>query len=67
MTIGRRIREARRDAGLTQRELAERTADLDHTAVSKIETGRRRVASHELFDLAEALGVTTYENDAQVL
>lgn len=59
MTIGRRIREARRDAGLTQRELAERMADLDHTAVSKIETGRRRVASHELFDLAEALGVTT--------
>lgn len=58
-TIGSRIRSARKERGLTQVELAELVDDLDHTAVSKVETGTRRVASHELFDIAQALGVTT--------
>jgi Zn-dependent peptidase ImmA (M78 family)/transcriptional regulator with XRE-family HTH domain len=58
-SIGARIKAAREGARLSQRELAERVAQLDHTALSRIETGQRRVASHELFGLAEALGTTT--------
>jgi Zn-dependent peptidase ImmA (M78 family)/transcriptional regulator with XRE-family HTH domain len=58
-SIGGRIKSARESARLSQRELAERVPRLDHTALSRIETGRRRVASHELFGLAEALGTTT--------
>jgi Zn-dependent peptidase ImmA (M78 family)/transcriptional regulator with XRE-family HTH domain len=57
--IGDRVRAAREAAGLSLRALAERVEGLDHTAISRIETGERRVKSHELFDLAEALGTTT--------
>lgn len=58
-SIGSRVREARQHAKLSLRALAERVEDLDHTAISRIETGQRRVAGHELWQLAEALGTTT--------
>lgn len=58
-SIGSRVREARQQAQLSLRALAERVEDLDHTAISRIETGQRRVAGHELWELAEALGTTT--------
>ena len=40
--FGRRIRDARQRAGLTQKFVA-RKAEIDVTALSKIETGRRSV------------------------
>ena len=52
--VGRRIAEGRRSRGLSQAELATR-ASLDRTALSKIETGRRKVASTELGRVAAAL------------
>jgi Zn-dependent peptidase ImmA (M78 family)/transcriptional regulator with XRE-family HTH domain len=58
-TIGERLKAARESAGLTLRELADRVPDLDYSAISRIETGKRRVVSHELYNLADGLGTTT--------
>lgn len=63
-TVGSRICSARRAAGLSQRELAARITAADRvdglspSALSRIESGQRRVASHELAELADVLGVT---------
>ena len=63
-TVGSRICSARRAAGLSQRGLAERITSADRvdglspSAISRIESGQRRVASHELAELADVLGVT---------
>lgn len=63
-SVGSRVCSARRAAGLSQRELAARVAAADRvdglspSALSRIESGRRRVASHELAELADLLGVT---------
>jgi Zn-dependent peptidase ImmA (M78 family)/transcriptional regulator with XRE-family HTH domain len=56
--IGARVREARARTRMSQARLAE-LVELDQSAVSRIENGDRAVATHELFDLAEALGTTT--------
>ena len=53
--VGRRITEARRDAGITQRDLAE-AASIERTALAKIERGRRAVRALELARVAQALG-----------
>ncbi len=58
MTIGEEIRAARARAGMTLRKLETETG-IDHTVLSRMESGYRRVSSDELFTLAEALGVTT--------
>lgn len=63
-TVGSRICSARRAAGLSQRELAARITAADRvdglspSALSRIESGSRRVASHELAELADVIGVT---------
>lgn len=54
--VGERIAEARRAAGLSQSELAERV-DLDRTKIVRIESGERRITALEIFRLADALGV----------
>jgi Zn-dependent peptidase ImmA (M78 family)/DNA-binding XRE family transcriptional regulator len=53
--VGRRVAEARKAADLSQEELAGRLG-LDRTAVSKIESGDRRVDTLELAQLARELG-----------
>jgi len=53
--IGSRVREARKTAGLSQDELAGRVS-LERTALSKIESGRRRVDSLELSRIARVTG-----------
>lgn len=63
VTLGQRIREARDRVGLTQADVA-REAALDRTALTKIESGARRVTALELARIAEALGtrmVTFFE------
>lgn len=47
---------SRREAGLTQRELAERLK-RPHSYVSKIETGERRLDVGEFVEIARALRV----------
>lgn len=55
--IGRRLRNARERAGLTQEETA-RLAGLDRAYLSQIETGRRRLSLYLAYRLSQTLGVT---------
>lgn len=52
--LGRRIAEARDQAGLTQAQVAVRTG-LDRTVIAKIERGTRKLGATELVMLADAL------------
>ena len=52
--VGARIASSRKSLGLSQDDLAGEV-DLDRTAITKIETGRRHINSLELVRLAEAL------------
>ena len=58
--LGRRIRNLRQRAALSQEQLAER-ADLDRTYISGIERGKRNVALLNLAAISKALGVTVSE------
>lgn len=58
VAVGRRVREARRRAGLQATALAERVG-LTRDKLSKIENGQRRVSARELPTLATALRVST--------
>lgn len=53
--LGNRIHQARREAGLTQEELAA-ALEIPRSAVSEIEHGRRGVSAAELFVAARRLG-----------
>jgi Zn-dependent peptidase ImmA (M78 family)/transcriptional regulator with XRE-family HTH domain len=55
--LGERIKELRESRGMLASELASRL-DVDPTAMSKIENGRRAVKSHEVTVIARALGVS---------
>ena len=55
--IGRRIAEARQEAGLTQEELAER-AGLASENLSRAERGRSTLRTSKLIAVADSLGVT---------
>ena len=58
--IGRFIAERRKDAGLTQAQLAERLNITDR-AISKWETGRSLPDSALMLDLCDILGITVNE------
>lgn len=53
--LGRRARSARRKAGLTQQQVAERIG-LSRTSVTNIERGNQQILLHMLYRLAAALG-----------
>lgn len=55
--VGRRIRELRRAAHLTQLELAEKIGLTSKAAISKIEHGERQVSVPMASRMADALGV----------
>ncbi len=57
--LGRRIRAARRTAGLTQADLAGEHASVAY--ISRIETGQRRPSRHLLVAIAGKLGVPVNE------
>lgn len=54
--FGRRLRHARKRAGLSQEDLAERLG-VSRAAVANIELGRQRVALHQLVSAASTLGL----------
>jgi transcriptional regulator with XRE-family HTH domain len=56
----RRLRELRSERGLTLQQVAER-AHIDVSTLSRLESGKRRLALDHLPPLAAALGVTTDE------
>ena len=53
--IGRRVESARTDAGVSQNRLAE-ILGIHASAVSRIESGERKIDSLELTTVSEALG-----------
>ena len=55
-SIGRAVAEARREQGMTQKQLAER-ALVDQAVVSRVERGRANITSDLLADVACALGM----------
>lgn len=55
LAFGDRLRAARREAGLTQEQLAER-AGIDRAAVSEIERGQRDARLSTLLRIESALG-----------
>ena len=60
LRVRRRLREIRMQRGLTLEEVA-RTARIDVSTLSRLESGKRRLALDHLPRLAEALSVTTDE------
>lgn len=58
--LGRIIREAREELGLTQRALA-RQSGRTETSIHKIEAGAQRVDMVELLDIARALRVSVVD------
>lgn len=63
--IGDRIRELRKDKGLSQEALAN-IAEVDRTYMTKVETGKRNVTVKILDKIIVALGTdfTTFFNNA---
>jgi transcriptional regulator with XRE-family HTH domain len=56
----RRLRELRKERGLTLQEVGER-ASIDVSTLSRLESGKRRLALDHIPGLAAALGVSTDE------
>ena len=56
LEVGRRIRAARKEIGLTQESLAS-LASLTRTSITNIEKGRQKLLLHTLADVAAALKV----------
>src|SRR5688500_17669689 len=52
--VGRRVRQAREERGLTQEALGS-LVSLTRTSVTNIEKGRQKILTHTLVDLAVAL------------
>lgn len=57
--VGQRIRTLRRDAGLSQVTLAERTG-LDHRTISRAENGRHNIGIDQLYRISRGLGVPSW-------
>lgn len=58
--FGSRLRTARKDAGLTQQDLAERVG-LTRTSITNIESGAQHISLHQLYLLAAAVGLPPAE------
>jgi transcriptional regulator with XRE-family HTH domain len=58
--FGRLLRKRRKDAKLTQEQVAERIG-LSRTSITNIEKGRQHVLLHHVFLLASAVGVSPAE------
>jgi transcriptional regulator with XRE-family HTH domain len=56
LEFGSKLKASRKQAGLTQQELADR-AGLQRTTVTNIESGGQRIALHQLYELASAVGL----------
>ena len=56
--VGHRLREARKAAGLTLRELAEHAGIANYQTIDNIERARQRASVDQIESLARALGVS---------
>jgi transcriptional regulator with XRE-family HTH domain len=53
--FGSRLQRARKKAGLTQKQVAERV-ELARTSITNIERGSQHIALHQLYQLAAVVG-----------
>lgn len=60
IAVGKRIKELRKQLGISQEELAN-IAELDRTYVTSVECGKRNVSIVNIEKLAKALGVSIKE------
>ncbi|MFI1184366.1 helix-turn-helix domain-containing protein [Streptomyces sp. NPDC020799] len=60
IAFGRRVREVRLRAGLTQKAAAE-AAGLDRSFLAEVESARHSVSVDRLYALADALGASVHE------
>lgn len=60
MSYGKRIKEARKEAGLTQQELAERLG-ISSVNISQFENDKRNPKFETLSKIASAIGISIYE------
>lgn len=60
MSIGKKIREARKSRGLTQQEL-ERRSGVSRNFISQVENDRKGISMARLQKLAEALGMPLWQ------
>ena len=58
MTIGKRIRDRRKELGLTQEELAKRLGNSSRASVCTVENDREDLTTTRISKFASALGVT---------
>ena len=58
VSIGSRIKEARIQRGLSQRDLAKRMGYSNHSTISKIESGKIDIPQSRIVQFADVLGVT---------
>ena len=56
--VGLRLREARKAAGLTLRELAARVGIANYQTIDNIERGKQRASVDQIESLAHALGIS---------
>ena len=56
--VGKLIKQARTDAGLTQEQLARKVKDADASDISKAERGQLKLTNDQLKQIAKATGVT---------
>ncbi len=56
MKLGKRIREIRKNNGLTQERLAELT-ELDRTTISRIESGLQQTEIYHVYRIAHVLNI----------
>lgn len=57
-TLGRRIRERRLELGLTQAQLAERSAGIEPNYVGRVERGEKNISVALLVAVGRALDTT---------
>ena len=55
LSLGRRVAQAREDAGMTQEDLG-RAVNLDRSAISRLEKGDRKLNVPELVEIAAVVG-----------
>lgn len=60
MAYGNKVRQIRKDKGVSQEKLAE-LAELDRTYISDIENGKRNVSIETIFKIADALKISVIE------
>lgn len=57
MTIGKRVKQRRKELGMTQEELAKRVGFKSKTSINKIETGERDITQSKILAFSDALMV----------